>query len=376
MGSRHSARAFSTAALFAAPFTAAALIAATATVYADDLTPQEKALVEAAKQEGAVTVLNPLFSDHTGQLLGEGFVKRYNLGPNFKFNNLRKGTGATVAQTRQEIQAGKHTVDILLVSAPGFFDEASKRGSFEKLDSGHWKNHEQGAKAAGQYSNYPYVVVPFAYTFQPVWNSSCPGMEHFNATSYADVLKPELKGKTIASDLTKSFTYVNTALALEEAGMKLDDLWIELKATDPLIEFRTEPKMQMVVSCQRPLDMWNLTGRVYQDVLKKPDLIKVLKFGTYKEGQVMLGNQAAVIKGAPHPNAAKLFIEYMLSKEGTDIFVVGEMMYSFMKDYTPPAEAAHYLFDMKKTKMIGLKDWVAAQGKFKQLRADWQAKFQ
>ena len=35
----------------------------------------------------------------------------------------------------------------------------------------------------------------------------------------------------------------------------------------------------------------------------------------------MLGNQAAVIKGAPHPNAAKLLIEFMLSKEGTDVFV-------------------------------------------------------
>ena len=42
--------------------------------------------------------------------------------------------------------------------------------------------------------------------------------------------------------------------------MNLDDLWTKLKATDPLVEFRTEPKMQMVVSCQRPLDMWNLTG--------------------------------------------------------------------------------------------------------------------
>ena len=151
--------------------------------------------------------------------------------------------------------------------------------------------------------------------------------------------------------------------------MNLDDLWTKLKATDPLVEFRTEPKMQMVVSCQRPLDMWNLTGRVYQNVLKKPDLIKVLKLGTYKEGQVMLGNQAAVIKGAPHPNAAKLFIEYLLSKEGTDIFVDGEMMYTFMKDYTPPAAAAQYLFDMKKTKLLGLKDWVGAQSEVQGLCA-------
>jgi hypothetical protein len=64
----------------------------------------------------------------------------------------------------------------------------------------------------------------------------------------------------------------------------------------------------------------------------------------------------------------------MLSKEGTDIFVVGESRYSFMKDYKPPA-AALYLFDMKKANLIGLKDWVAAQPTFK-LREDWQTKFQ
>ncbi len=376
MGSCHAARAFSTTALLAAPFIAAAILAATAPVYAADLTPQEAKLVDAAKQEGAVTILNPQFSDHTGRLLGEGFIKRYNLGPNFKFNNLRKGTGATVAQTRQEIQAGKHTADMLIVNAPGFFDEAANRGAFEALDSGYWKNHEDLAKKAGQYFKYPYVVVPFAYTFQPVWNSSCPGMENFTANSYADVVKPELKGKTIASDLTKSFTYVNTALALQEAGMNLDDLWTKLKATDPLIEFRTEPKMQMVVSCQRPLDMWNLTGRAFQDILKKPDLIKVLKFGVYKEGQVLLGNQAAVIKGAPHPNAAKLFMEYMLTKEGADIMVVGEMMFTFLKDYKPPAEAAHYVFDLNSVKLLGMKDWVAAGTKFKATREAWQAKFQ
>ena len=376
MGSRYKASPLALAALLAVPATAIMLLAATATAHAANLTPQEQKLVDAARKEGAVTVLNPQFSDDTGRLLGEGFIKRYNLGPNFKFNNLRKGTGATVAQTRQEIQAGKHTVDILIVSAPGFFDAAAKRGDFLELDSGYWKNHEEGAKAAGQYFKYPYVVVPFAYTFQPMWNTSCPGMANFSAHSYADVLKPELKGKTIASDLTKSFTYDNTALALKEHGVNLADLWKKLKSTDPLIEFRTEPKLQMVLSCQRPLDMWNLTGRIHQAALKKPELLKTIKWGTYKEGQVMLGNQAAVIKGAPHPNAAKLFMEYMLSKEGTDIMVVGEMMYTFMKDYTPPPEAQKYLFDTKTTKMIGLKDWVAAQKQFKGLRADWQKVFQ
>jgi iron(III) transport system substrate-binding protein len=341
------------------------------------LTPQEQKLVEGAKKEGAVTVLNPIFSDRTGERLGEAFVKRYDLGPDFKFNNLRKGTGQTVAQVRQEIVANKFSVDILVVSAPGFFEEAAKRGAFEALDSGYWKNHAELTKAAGQYANYPYVVVPFAYSFQPVWNSSCPGMSNFSANNYNDVVKPELKGKTIASDLTKSFTYTNTALSLQENGvLNLNEFWDKLKATDPLVEFRSEPKMQMVITCQRPLDMWNLSGRVYQNVLKKPDLAKVLKIGHYSEGQVMLGNQAAVIKGAPHANAGKLFVEFMLSKDGTDIFIEGEAMYSFMTGYKPPPETVPYVFDVEKTKLLGLKDWVAAAHLAKPVRDEWQARFQ
>ncbi len=377
MHSRKSTLPLTAATACAAPWAMVALLAASTVGHAVELTPQEQKLVGPAKQEGGVVLLNPIFSDRTGQRLGEAFVRRYGLGADFKFSNLRKGTGQTVAQVRQEIVAHKFTVDILLVSAPGFFDEAIKHDAFEALDSGYWKDHAELTKQAGQYANYPYVVVPFAYSFQPVWNSSCPGMSSFDAASYADVVKPELKGKTIASDITKSFTYTNTAISLQENGvLDLKAFWDKLKATDPIVEFRTEPKMQMVMTCQRPIDMWNLSGRVYQNVLKKPDLANVLKVGKYREGQVMLGNQAAVLKGAPHPNAAKLFVEFMLSKEGTDVFIEGEAMYSFMKGYTPPSETKPYVFDLTKTKLLGLKDWVAASKQAKEVRNEWQARFQ
>lgn len=339
------------------------------------LTPQEKALVDGARKEGAVTIINPLFSDETAKRLGAAFIKRYDLGSGFQFNNLRKGTGATVAQVRQEITAGKFTVDVHLVSAPGFFDEAAKRGAFEKLDSGYWKDHVELVEKAGQYSNYPYVVVPLAYTFQPVWNSSCPGMAAVKVDSYADTVQPALKGKTISPDITKSFTYTNTVISLMESGMDMNAYWDKLKATDPIVEFRTEPKMQMVISCERPFDMWNLSGRVYQNVLKKPELSKVLRIGSYKEGQVMLGNQAAVLKGAPHPTAGKLLIEFLLSREGADIVVATEGIYTFLNGYTPPAAAKPYLLDLSQHKLLGLKDWVGAQKQFKAVRDAWLQRF-
>jgi ABC-type Fe3+ transport system substrate-binding protein len=290
---------------------------------------------------------------------------------------LRKGTGATVAQVRQEMQAGKFTVDAHLVNSPGFYDEAAKRGAWLELDSGQWKNSEELVKKAGQYSNYPYVVTPLAYSFQPVWNAACPGMENFKVSSYADVLDPALKGKTIASDLTKSATYTNTVIAMFQAGaLKPDELWGKLKATDPLIEFRTEPKMQLVISCERPLDMWNITGRVYQNIQKDPGLKEKLRWGTYKEGQVLLGNQLAVLKGAPHPNAGKLLVEFLLSKDGADVYVEAEVLFSFRKGYVPPESARPYMFDLEKEKLIGMADWVGAAKEFKPVREKWQTYFQ
>ena len=133
--------------------------------------------------------------------------------------------------------------------------------------------------------------------------------------------------------------------------------------------------MQMVISCQRPVDMWNTPGRIYQNVVKEPSLAKTIKIGIYKEGEVLLGNQMGVLKGAPHPNAGKLLVEFLLSKEGADVVTEGEATYSFRKGYKPPAVSQPYLFDLEKTKLVGMEDWVSAQKKFKELRDTWQAVF-
>jgi ABC-type Fe3+ transport system substrate-binding protein len=342
---------------------------------ASGLTAQEQKLARAAKKEGAVVIINPLFSDRTAKRMGPAFAKQYGLGSGFKFHNIRKGTGSTVATVRQEIRAGKFTIDVHMVSAPGFFHAAHKRGAFSKLDSVYWKDNVELVESAGQYHNYPYVVTPLAYTFQPVWNSSCPGMKDVNITSYEDAVSISLKGKTISPDITKSFTYTNTVISLMESGVDMNAIWDKLKKTDPIVEFRTEPKIQMVIACERPFDMMNLSGRVYQNVLKKPSLAKILKIGYYKEGQVLLGNQAAAVKGGPHPNAAQLLVDFLLSKQGADIFVEGEAIYSFRKGYVAPAAARPYLLDLSKHKLLGLKDWVGAQKKFKKVRGEWTSRF-
>lgn len=350
-----------------------ASFAALSTASGANLTPQEQKLIRNAKKEGAVTIINPSMQEGTAKLLGAAFRKRYGLGSSFKYNNLRKGTGATVSQVRQEIKAGKFTVDVHVVSAPAFFYAAAKKGAFAKLDSGHWKNHEKNVKAAGQYSNYPYVVVPYAYTFVPVWNSNCPGMKDVKVTSIWDAVNPKLTGKTISPDITKSFTYTNTVIGLSQAGVNINQLWDKLKATKPIVEFRTEPKMQMVIKCERPFDMFNIGARVIQFTKRKPELTKHIKIGYFKEGHVMLGNQAVVLKGAPNTNAGKLLIEFLLTRESADLLAINESLYSFVDGWKVPEAAKAHMTEISNP--LGLKDWVAAQKQFKKVRGEWTKRF-
>jgi ABC-type Fe3+ transport system substrate-binding protein len=79
--------------------------------------------------------------------------------------------------------------------------------------------------------------------------------------------------------------------------------------------------------------------------------------------------------GAQHLNAAKLLVEFLMSKEGADVYVEGEALYSFRAGYEPPADAKPYLMDLSKVKMLRLKDWVGAQELFKEERGAWQDVF-
>ncbi len=70
-----------------------------------------------------------------------------------------------------------------------------------------------------------------------------------------------------------------------------------------------------------------------------------------------------------------MLVEYLLSKEGADIYVEGEAVYTFRRGYKPPKAAEPYLLDLEGEKLLGLKDWVAAQKDFKGVRETWQTYF-
>ncbi len=86
-------------------FVAAVFLGSISLASASPITPQEHKLVRAAKKEGAVTLLNPLFQESTAKKMGPAFAKRYGLGSSFKFQNVKKRTGDVVGTARAEMKA-------------------------------------------------------------------------------------------------------------------------------------------------------------------------------------------------------------------------------------------------------------------------------
>lgn len=172
--------------------------------------------------------------------------------------------------------------------------------------------------------------VHFIDAIMPVWNRKCPGFADVRIASWWDLVNPAFRGKLVLMDPRKSFTHTANWMALQGAlGV---DYWPKLvDASQPVIIFGTQQSLQKVVSCEYPIQTHQIPGRVYQHLQEDPSLD--LGVASPREGIVLLGIHMAILKGSKHPNAAKLFVDFILSEEGAHEFVAGEAQFTFREGF-------------------------------------------
>jgi ABC-type Fe3+ transport system substrate-binding protein len=306
-------------------------------------------LIEAAKKDGEVHFLDALVTAKTSAALERAFKKKYGLPDGFKFNHTLRGTGEVVATSQQEIKAGQYTSDVVSVSAPSFFHAAGKDGHFLPYAPADWRLYEREVKRLGLEADPPNWITPVAYAFIPVWNKKCPGFANVRIASWRDTVNPAFKGKIIISDVRKSFSYMASWVGMEGAlGKDFFPKFVEV--TQPAVFFRTEEVMQKVASCEYPIALWQLPSRVNQRV--QEDATLDIGMGWPQEGVTLLGVPFAIFKGAKHPSAAKLLMDFFLSEEGMREMMLGEGVTSMREGFKTPEAARPYVADMQRLKSL------------------------
>jgi ABC-type Fe3+ transport system substrate-binding protein len=140
--------------------------------------------------------------------------------------------------------------------------------------------------------------------------------------SYWDFINPKLKGKIVSTDIRK----------VRGAGIPWQFLYYHPDLGPKFIRrFVTEMEPTMSADLRQAVD-WLATGRFIlyipsqggPIVKAKNQGLPVDQFGTYhfKEGVNLSSafGSLAFLNRAPHPNAAKVFVNWLLSREGQTLF--------------------------------------------------------
>lgn len=293
-----------------------------------------RALIAAAAKEGEVSSWDAVIQPATHNILLEAFRKQYGLPASFKVNYSLSRTVDLVTRLNQELQAGRVTMDVVAIALLPLVHEKIRGGHIMRYDSPQHAAYKQVfEKGLGKEG---YFVFNGAYIFVPMWDAS---KLNFKGTSWQDVIGAVPEGRMSVGDASNSVTYLATYMGLKAVlGI---DYFKKMAAMKPTFLVRSEQIANQIVTGQDQFAFSGMPTRAYQFNKRGAKL----KFMLPKEGVILLPQAIFVLAKAPHPSAAKLWMDFILSEAGQKILVENEALISGrtgfvspIPDYAPPID--------------------------------------
>ncbi len=280
--------------------------------------------VAAAEKEGALVVYSPDVEQGTAKML-EAFQAIF---PKIKTSYVRLQTGALYAKVQAERQARSYLVDVLNQSDVGLAFDFQKRNGYQQYISpemaaykADFKSQPEGFWTWGSINSSA-----IAYNPKVVPPAEAP-------KDWMDLLNPKWKGaisvKTSNSGL-QHFTWymLNKVLGPE--------FWQKLTKQEPLaFDSQVQQYDRLVNGQDKVMECAQYSG--YLDFKKKGAPLEYVLPAT---GAVAGPEVWGIVDQAPHPNAARLFLDWFLSPAGQKPFIDALFMHAARPDVAPPAGAA------------------------------------
>jgi iron(III) transport system substrate-binding protein len=262
-----------------------------------DATPQ---LIAAAQKEGKV-VWYSATDVSVAEKLAKGFEAKY---PGIKVQVERSGAERLFQRINQEYGSKIHNVDVIETSDAVHFVHFKKQGWLEKAVPAEvaklWPANARDPD--GTYAVYRAHLSVIAYNSKLVPKEQAP-------RSHADLLDPKWAGKMVKAHPGYSGTIMTGTQALSQSiGWTYFEKLGKQKVMQ--VQSSTEPPKKLAAG-ERPV---MADGNEYNVFLLKESGVPIEPVYAPEGTPLVVGN-AAVLKNAPHPSAAKLFYHYMFSRE-------------------------------------------------------------
>ena len=283
---------------------------------------EHDALVEGAKKEGALAFATSVSAAGFPKFM-DAFKAKYPV-LDISSGYYSAPTGRVLARVSAEMGAGNLTFDCLHVANLVPYLEMADSGQLLPYHSPELAAYPDGAHGGDLWTTARVIGVIMAYTKNFLPPEKAP-------KAWVDMLKPEFKGRKLIIQDAAAGTAFNQMYVLEK--LLGPDFMKKWGAQEPVVVATSAQLIDLLVRGEALVGATVDHFRAFE-----PDAVKAGIVGVYPtEGMPLALAPIAILKGAPHPNAAKLFIDWTLSKEGNtllahDIFGV----YSYRKDVPPP----------------------------------------
>ncbi|MBE7522288.1 MAG: substrate-binding domain-containing protein [Burkholderiales bacterium] len=273
--------------------------------------------IAAAAREGRVDYTEVVMAAETAQALTVAFRKHYGLDSSFVVNYTHAGTTAAVTRIDQEIAAKRVRTDVASISVPTWVFAHAKAGNIMEYHSPEYKFYRRAFEL--KLGKEGFFMMNGGYFFVPVWDTT---RLNFNGKSWKDVVGAVPNGRLAVGNAETSLSVLATYVGVRNlVGV---EFFKSLAGMKPAIVSQGELAHDRVVTGQDLMSLWGQATHVKLRNSRGAQL----KLMIPEEGLVLLPQLSFILAGAPHPNAAKLWLDFMLSKEGQAIIVDREALVS------------------------------------------------
>jgi iron(III) transport system substrate-binding protein len=274
-------------------------------------------LLERARAEGSA-----VFYTSIDALVAEKMAAAFKAAyPGIELQVERSGAERIMQRLMQEADSNLHVADVVEGSDVTSFIDWKRRGWLAQYVPAEvaraWPVEERDPD--GRFASVRAHLSVIGYNSRQVKPEDAP-------KSFADLLAPKWRMRMVKANPSYSGTIVTSTYAITEA---LGWSYLEKLAAQRVMQVQssTEPPKK-VAQGERPV---MVDGNEYDCFFLK-DQGNPIEIVYATEGSPLIAGQAAVLQAAPHPNAARLFAEFLFSAECQQLMVDVGGLRSFHPD--------------------------------------------
>jgi iron(III) transport system substrate-binding protein len=254
-------------------------------------------LVKLARSEGELTWFTSITASEAG-----AFVKRFEAKyPGITVRLVRGSTFDLVDRIQREIDQGVPQADVLHVLDPAIFVQLRERGELALYEPPTASAIPPEYKDPGYWTSARLVTIGVAYDAGKIGAANAP-------KSWSALLHPRWKGKLGLKDAQSAGSaYAQYYFLREKYGVSY---WEQMANLSPRI-YKTEDDL---LKALRVGEIQVAAGIIVRK-MEGADKGR-LKTVWPDDGVPLVPGPVAILNRAPHPNAAKLFVNYTLSADG------------------------------------------------------------